>query len=90
MSRSVNARISGLYKQSLSERVKSVCAAASLSSEQSQQVRAYLCAGGGLSVEAADSMSENVLATLDATDGPARGETALGVERLERIAARGT
>lgn len=63
MTRKVNARIAGLYKQTLNERVQTVCSAADLAPEQAQHVRAYLASGGGISVETADTMSENVLAT---------------------------
>jgi hydroxymethylglutaryl-CoA reductase len=63
MTRSVNARIQGLYKQTIQQRVQLVCAALGLDGEQTQKLRAFLLAGGGLELETADAMSENVLAT---------------------------
>lgn len=57
--REVNARLSGLYKHSIAERGRMVCEAAGVS----ERVRAYFAKGGGLDVETADKMSENVVAT---------------------------
>lgn len=57
--RAVNARISGLYKQSIADRGRVVCDAAAVS----DRVRSFLARGGGLDVETADKMSENVVAT---------------------------
>ncbi|MDP3278352.1 MAG: hydroxymethylglutaryl-CoA reductase, degradative [Deltaproteobacteria bacterium] len=59
MNRKVNARLSGLYKHSVSERVEVVCQAASVSDE----TRQYLRNGGGLEPAVADAMSENVIAS---------------------------
>jgi hydroxymethylglutaryl-CoA reductase len=59
MTRSVNARISGLYKHALRDRGRLVCDAAAAG----ESVRAYLSRGGGLDLESADRMSENVVAT---------------------------
>ncbi len=57
--RAVNSRMSGLYKHSIAERGRVVCEAAAVS----ERVRAYFARGGGLDLESADKMSENVVAT---------------------------
>ena len=60
MKREVSSRMSGFYERSVVERLSLVSDFGLLD----QESIAYLAAGGGLSVDVADRMSENVIATL--------------------------
>ncbi len=60
MKREVSSRMSGFYERSIVDRLSLVSDFGLLD----QESIAYLAAGGGLSVDVADRMSENVIATL--------------------------
>lgn len=57
MKREVNARLPGLYQRSIAERARMVSESAALS----ERARAFLSGGGGIDLESADRMSENVI-----------------------------